>query len=48
MTYEYQHLITGEKVTLPERLTDAEMKEQSLKRIWSVGFTIKSTDWSHD
>ena len=45
--YEYKHLITGQRVILNERLSDAEMKEQSLKRVYSVGFQIKSTDWGH-
>lgn len=47
MQYEYQNLITGERFTLKERLTEAEMEEQSIKRVYSVGFTIKSTDWGH-
>lgn len=47
MQYEYKSLVTGRTFTLPERLTEAEMKEQNVKRVYSVGFTIKSTDWGH-
>lgn len=46
-TYEYKSLITGQSITLDERLSEEEMKERSLKRVWSVGFQLKSTDWGH-
>lgn len=45
--YDYKNLITGQIITLDEHLSDEEMKERSLKRVWSVGFQIKSTDWGH-
>lgn len=47
MIYQYKNLITGAVVELTERLTEDEMKAQSLKRVYSVGFQIKSNDWGH-
>jgi hypothetical protein len=47
MTYEYKSLINGETHTFNKRLTDEEMAERQLKRVWAVGFQVKTVDWGH-
>ena len=47
MQYEYRSKIKGETIVLDQRLTDEQMDERQLKRVYSLGFQIKSVDWGH-
>lgn len=47
MTYEYKSKINGETFTSTQRFTDEEMNELQIKRVWSVGFQVKTVDWGH-
>lgn len=47
MGFEYKDKTTGEHVSFAKRLTEEEMEAKNLKRVWSVGFQIKTVDWGH-
>lgn len=52
--YEFRCQACSEQVVTEDREAEAHLSPDHvspcgpLKRVWSVGFQIKSTDWSHD
>lgn len=47
MKYEYKSKINGEKIILDRRLTEAEMDEQQVKRVYSFGIAWPMSERGH-